>query len=139
MVIVPPGTVALPLAPFAIDVLVESKVASWVEQLLTAQTWKVTLPLSFGSGSLNVAVRVGVAVLSCAVSAGETSAGVDGAMFAVLFVTETPVDRRGGVAGRGGGVANHRVAARLRVVEAQGVEVVDGAREREPRLVASGS
>src|SRR3981081_991736 len=88
---VPPGIAALPLAPLAIVVLVESKVASWVAQLLTAQTWKVALPLSFGSGSLNVAVSVGVAVLSRAVSAGETSAGVVGAMFVVLFVTLMPV------------------------------------------------
>ena len=88
--IVAPGIAALPLAPLAIDVLVDSKVASWVAQLLTAQTWKVTLPLSFGSGSLNVAVSVGVAVFSRAVSAGDTSAGVVGAMFVVLFVTLTP-------------------------------------------------
>jgi hypothetical protein len=87
----PPGTAALPLAPFAIEVRVESKVASWLEQLLTAQTWKVTFPESLGSGSLNVAVSVGVAVLSRAVSAGETSAGVLGAMFDVLFVRETPL------------------------------------------------
>ena len=64
--IAPPGTEALPLLPFAIEVLVESKVASWVEQSLTAQTWKVTLPKSFGSGSLKVAVSAGVALLSCA-------------------------------------------------------------------------
>ena len=88
---VPPGTVALPLAPLAITVLVESKVASWVEQSLTAQTWKVTLPESFGSGSLKVAVNAGVALLSCAALAGETSAGVEGARFVVLFVTEMPV------------------------------------------------
>src|ERR1700730_7247073 len=82
---------ALPLAPFAIDVLVESKVASWVAQLLTAQTWNVTLPLSFGSGSLKVPVSVGVAVLRRAVSAGLTTAGVVGARFAVLFATLTPL------------------------------------------------
>ena len=85
---VPPGTAALPLAPLAIAVLVESKVASWVEQSLTAQTWKVTLPVSFVSGSLKVAVSAGVALLSCAALAGETSAGVVGARFVVLFVIE---------------------------------------------------
>ena len=42
----------------------ESKVASWVEQSLTAQTWKVTLPVSFASGSENVAVRSGLAVFT---------------------------------------------------------------------------
>src|ERR1700716_1702970 len=87
---VPPGIAALPFAPLATVVLVESKVTSWVAQLLTAQTWNGTLPLSFGSGSLNVAVSVGVAVLSRAVSAGVTSVGVEAARSAVLLVTETP-------------------------------------------------
>ena len=89
--IVPPGTEALPLAPFAIEVLVESNVPSELVQAASLQTSKVTLPVSFGSGSLKVAVRVGVAELSGAALAGVTSAGVDGARFAVLFVTETPL------------------------------------------------
>src|SRR5581483_7481440 len=87
---VPPGIAALPLEPLAIDVELESKVASCVEQSLTAHTWKVTLPKSFGSGSANVAVSVGVAELRRAVLTGETSAGVDGLRSAVLLVTETP-------------------------------------------------
>src|SRR5690242_12784118 len=67
-------------------------VAICVEQSLTAQTWNVALPVSFGSGSLNVAVSVGVAVLSRAPFAGLTSAGVEGAASAVLFVTAWPVE-----------------------------------------------
>ena len=67
---------------------VESKVPSELEQLLVEQTSKVTLPVSWVSGSMNVAVSVGVAVLSRAVSAGLTSVGVDGAAFVVLLVIE---------------------------------------------------
>src|SRR5438034_11669957 len=69
---------------------VESKVPSELEQLLVEQTSKVTLPVSFASGSPKVAVRVGVEVLRRAPSAGDTSAGVDGATFEVLFVTARP-------------------------------------------------
>src|SRR6266516_760449 len=72
-------------------VLVESKVPSELEQLLVVQTSKVTFPVSTLSGSLKVAVRVGVEVFSRAPSAGETSAGVDGATFEVLFVTARPL------------------------------------------------
>ena len=116
----PPGTAAQPLALTARLVLVESKVPSELEQLLVEQTSKVTLPVSCVSGSLKVAVSVGVAVLSRAVSAGLTSVGVVGAAFVVLFVIEAfvsvavtaalPVERR---------VAHHRVAARLRVGRAR--------------------
>ncbi len=88
--IVPPGTRPLPFAPFASVVLDESNVASWVEQSPTAQTWNVALPVSFVSGSLNAAVNVGVAVLSREPSSGETSTGVLGARFAVLFVNPDP-------------------------------------------------
>src|SRR5581483_9528916 len=87
---VPPGIAAEPLEPFAIDVLVESKVASGLAHEAAAQTWKVTLPVSLESGSAKVAVSVGVPELSCAPLAGETSAGVEGAASAVLLVTETP-------------------------------------------------
>src|SRR3977135_2720972 len=72
-------------------VAVESNVASCVAQSLTLHTWKVTFPLSFGSGSPNVAVSTGVEVFSRAPSAGVTSAGVVGGRFAVLFVTLAPL------------------------------------------------
>ncbi|HZS23452.1 MAG TPA: hypothetical protein VFA30_00575 [Gaiellaceae bacterium] len=61
-----------------------------MEQSLTAQTWKVTLPKSFGSGSANVAVSAGVAEFRRAVFAGETRVGVEGAASAVLLVTAMP-------------------------------------------------
>src|SRR3989442_7046365 len=57
------------------------------EQLLVVQTSKVTLPVSWLSASLKVAVRVGVAVLRWAASAGETSAGVEGAALGAVLVT----------------------------------------------------
>src|SRR5438067_12543434 len=69
-------------------VLVESKVPSELEQLLVEQTSKVTLPVSWLSGSLKVAVSVGVAVFSCAASVGVTSVGAFGAAFDVLFVID---------------------------------------------------
>src|SRR2546428_12405005 len=47
-------------------------------QVVVVQTSKVTLPVSWLSGSLKVAVRVGVVVFRRAASAGETSAGVEG-------------------------------------------------------------
>src|SRR5581483_8911207 len=52
------------------------------------QTWKVTVPVSLPSGSLNVAVRDGVAVFTCAAFAGVTSVGVLGDALVVLFVIE---------------------------------------------------
>ena len=52
------------------------------------QTWKVMVPVSFASGSLKVALSVGVAVFRCVPSAGETRAGVLGAMLSVLLVIE---------------------------------------------------
>ena len=55
--------------------MVESKVPSELEQLLVEQTSKVTLPVSCVSASGKVAVSVGVAVLSRAVSAGPTRPG----------------------------------------------------------------
>ena len=66
----------------------ESKVPSELEQLLVVQTSKVTLPVSWVSGSPKVAVSVGVVVLSRIASAGPTSVGVDGGAFAVLFVID---------------------------------------------------
>ena len=88
--IAPPGAAALPSAPTASDVPVESNVPSTLEQPLSAQTWKVTLPVSFVSVSPKVAVSVGVRVFRRAAFAGPTSAGVVGARFAVLFVAATP-------------------------------------------------
>src|SRR5438309_8258655 len=69
-------------------VLVESKVPSELEQLLVVQTSKVTLPVSWVSGSLKVAVSVGVAAFTRAASAGLTSVGVDGETFVVELVIE---------------------------------------------------
>src|SRR5581483_10245715 len=81
---------ALPLAPFASDVELESKLCSTLEQPASAHTWKLTLPVSLPSGSLNVADSAGVALLTCAPLAGATSAGTLGPAFAVEFVTDTP-------------------------------------------------
>ena len=44
------------------------------------------VPVSFGSGSANVAVRVGVAVFTCAAAAGDTRAGVFDRPSNVVFV-----------------------------------------------------
>src|SRR5207302_10907670 len=85
---VPPGITALPSAPTAIAVLVESNVPRLLEHPLSEQTSKVTLPESFVSGSANVAVNVGVAVSTIAPPAGETSGGGVGAASAVLFGME---------------------------------------------------
>src|SRR5437588_11073671 len=85
---VPPGIAALPSAPTAIEVLVESKVPSELEQLLVEQTSNVTLPVSFASGSSKVAVSVGVMEFKRTPPPGPTSTGEVGAPFAVLFVIE---------------------------------------------------
>jgi hypothetical protein len=71
---------------FASDVFVESKVPSDVEQLLVEQTSNVIFPVSFGSGSLKVAVSVGVYEPTLFVSPGLTRTGMFGPVFAVLFV-----------------------------------------------------
>src|SRR5206468_2968052 len=84
----PPGTAAEPLALTARLVLLESKVPSELEQLLVEQTSKVTLPVSFESGSRNVALSVGVAVLTRAASAGLTRIGVEGLPFEALLVID---------------------------------------------------
>ena len=73
----PAGTAPEPLALTASVVLVESKVPSEVEQLLVVQTSNVTFPVSWVSGSVNVAVRVGVTVFRRAVSAGLTRLGAE--------------------------------------------------------------
>ncbi len=86
----PPGTWALPLAPFA--TVGESTVPSELEQLLVVHTSNVTVPLSFASGSPNAAVSAGVGVLARAPSAGLTSTGVLGARLAVLFVAAAPLE-----------------------------------------------
>src|SRR6266480_3222239 len=85
---VPPGIEALPLAPTAIEVFAESKVPRLVEHPLSEQTWNVTLPVSFESGSSNVAVSVGLAAFRRAPPLGPTRAGTFGARVAVLFVIE---------------------------------------------------
>src|SRR5437870_4244604 len=82
----PAGTDLLPFAPTAIDVEVESNVSTTLEQLLVAHSWNVTLPVSCVSGSENVALSVGVCVVTVAASAGPTRAGIVGAWSAVLLV-----------------------------------------------------
>src|SRR2546421_12838244 len=66
----------------------ESKGPSELEQLLVVQTSKVTLPVSCVSASRKVAVRVGVAVLTRAASAGLTRVGVEALRLDVLLVIE---------------------------------------------------
>src|SRR5439155_26782363 len=85
---VPPGFEALPLAPTAIEVLAESKVLRLVEQPPAEQTWNLTLPVSFESGSSNVAVSVGIGVFRRAPPLGPTSAGPFAARVGALFVIE---------------------------------------------------
>src|SRR5438477_10314621 len=85
---VPPGITALPSAPTAIAVLVESNVPRLLEHPLSEQTSKVTLPESFVSGSANVAVNVGVAVSTIAPPTGETSGGAVGAASAEVLGVE---------------------------------------------------
>ena len=87
----PPGTAALPVWPTVSAVLVELNVPTDAEQLLVEQTSNVTLPVSSVSGSLNVALSVGVAVSVKTASAGATSAGVVGAASGVRFVTACAV------------------------------------------------
>src|SRR5205823_2389936 len=137
---------ALPLAPTARLVLVESEVPSEVEQLLVAQTSKVTLPVSWLSGSEKVAVSVGVAVFGCAASAGVTSVGAFGVALVVLLLMVALVEvlrpgegDRDAVGGHGGGA--HRGRGRVdgegagrgvgrgggRAVDVLGAPVVGGA------------
>ena len=66
MVMVPAGMGALLLA--VLELL--SKLASTVVQSLVEQTWKLTVPVSLGSGSLKVAVRVGVEVRAVCLRSG---------------------------------------------------------------------
>ena len=88
--IAPPGTDAVPFVEFAMpEPVLNVEIGSPpAVQVALPQTSKVSVPVSFRSGSLNVAVRAGVAVSSCAAFAGDTSAGVDGARFVVLFVID---------------------------------------------------
>src|SRR5436309_16043708 len=78
--------------------------------------------VSWLSASLNVAVRVGVEVFSRAPSAGDTSAGVEGATFEVLFVTARPV----------------AVAAALPVESARSRTIEIGRASRRERVWRSG-
>src|SRR5207248_7098148 len=88
---VPAGIAALPSAPTAIEVLVESKVPSELEQLLVEQTSKLTLPVSWVSLSRNFVVSVGVMLFRRAPAAGLTGVGVDGETFVVEFVIDALV------------------------------------------------
>src|SRR3954469_22257408 len=58
-------------------------------QVVFPHTWKVMVPVSLSSWSLNVAVRLGVAVARGEPSAGVTSAGTSGDWLPVLFVIDT--------------------------------------------------
>ena len=78
-----PGTAAEPFAPFAISAA-EEKVERTVVQAASAQTRKLTVPVLAASGSLNVAVRVGVVVFGKAAFAGVTSAGTLGRVVAAV-------------------------------------------------------
>src|SRR5438132_7346902 len=82
----PPGTALLPLAATTSVADVESNVSTTLEQLLVAQSWKVIVPVSWVSGSENVALSVGESVATVVPSAGAPSDGVDGERFAVPFV-----------------------------------------------------
>src|SRR5262249_13983861 len=82
-------------APLA--TVLDWKVPSELVHEASLQISKATLPLSLGSGSLNVALSDGVAVLTRAASGGATGVGVVGAAFAVLFVTATPTNVAGGL------------------------------------------
>ena len=57
-----------------------------VVQAASAQTRKLTVPVSAASGSLKVAVRVGVVVFGKAASAGVTRAGTLGRVVAAVCV-----------------------------------------------------
>src|SRR5713101_5108101 len=84
----PPGIAALPSAPLAIEVLVESNALSTLEQLLSEHTWNMIVPVSFGSGSMNVAVSVGVNTPTLLAFGGLASVGTFGPTFVVLFVID---------------------------------------------------
>jgi hypothetical protein len=79
-------TAAEPFAPLASVVEEESKVRIGAVQGASLQTWKVSLPVSFGSGSAKVAVSVGFWLFVGAAAAGETSAGAVGATLVVELV-----------------------------------------------------
>src|SRR2546427_2350537 len=80
-----------------------SKVPSELEQLLVVQTSKVTLPVSWLSGSLKVAVRVGVAVLRRALCLGGKSARGGGGALGGVVAAAPPLGGGGGLAAGGGG------------------------------------
>src|SRR5205823_12501117 len=63
-------------------------VPSELEQLLDRKSAEEGKSVYWGWRSRNVAVRLGVVVLSRAVSAGATSVGVDGDAFTVLLVID---------------------------------------------------
>src|SRR4051794_36394297 len=88
-----PGTDAVAFAPFAVTAtLLKVAIGSPpAVHVAFAQTWKVTEPVSFASGSSNVAVRPGVAVLMRWPSFGVTSVAASGERFAALFVTTIPL------------------------------------------------
>src|SRR3954453_11067214 len=98
----------LPFWPLASDVFVESNVPREAEQPRSEQTSNVIVPVSFASGSLNVAVSVGVYEPTMLASGGSTSAGTDGATFVVGFGTE-PVASVAVTAGLPVGVARSRI------------------------------
>ena len=82
----PAGTEAQPFWPTFRFVAVESKAPSEVVHELSAQTWKMTLPKSSGSGSAKPAESVGVVELTKTPSFGGARAGAVGLAFGVRFV-----------------------------------------------------
>jgi hypothetical protein len=84
------GTLAVPFVALAMPAAVENVWSGSPPAVHVAlpQTSNVNVPVSFGSGSVNVAVRAGVAELTRRPSAGSKSAGVGGAMSAVPFAID---------------------------------------------------
>src|SRR5581483_7534551 len=83
------GTEAVPLVPFATPEAV-AKLCSTLAQPASAQTWKLIVPESLGSGSAKVAVNAGVAEATRNPAAGSTNTGAVGKASLVEFVTEIP-------------------------------------------------
>src|SRR2546428_8105134 len=101
----------LPLVVTGVVASVQPMVPRELEQLLVVQISEVTLPVSWLSGSLKVAVRVGVAVLRRGgPGGGGRPRGGGGAVPGGLVAGAPPAGGARG-SGRWGGAARYRVAA----------------------------